>query len=88
MSQIEHSDPVNAQILVITKAEVAADTEPPSFARPRVVERKFIAPVEDVSSADSGRMRWVPGAPAVSPVTAYAPVHDPARAITTGRGLY
>ena len=33
-----------------------------------MVERKFIAPVEDVSSADSGRMRWVPGAPAVSQV--------------------
>jgi rare lipoprotein A len=69
-------------------ADISPDTEPPGFARPRVVERKFVNPLQDVSSADSGRLRWTPGPPAVSPVTAYAPVHDPAQAIASGRGLY
>jgi hypothetical protein len=31
---------------------------------------------------------WTPQPPATSPVTAYAPVSDVARAISTGRGLY
>jgi hypothetical protein len=71
-------------------ADVSPDTEPlPPATRPRVVQRRFVAPVDAVSSADAAPpMRWTPGPPAVSPVTAYAPVHEPARAITTGRGLY
>ncbi len=72
-------------------ADVSPDTDPASYmARGRVVERKFVQPVEDASSAEvRAPPRGGPWAqPTVSPVTAYAPVSDPSRAITTGRGLY
>ena len=73
-------------------ADVSPDTEPPSnMARGRVVERKFIQPVEDASSAEARAPArggpWTPQPAAVSPVTAYA-AQDPIRAIITGRGLY
>jgi hypothetical protein len=60
------------------------------MARGRVVERRFVQPVEEASSAEArAPSRGGPLAqPTVSPVTAYAPVRDPSRAITTGRGLY
>jgi hypothetical protein len=31
---------------------------------------------------------WTPQPPAVSPVTAYAPIQDVSQAVATGRGLY
>ena len=71
-------------------ADVSPDTDPaPYMARGRVVERRFVQPVEEASSAGARapfRESWTPQPPAVSPVTAYAA--DPGRAITTGRGLY
>ena len=72
-------------------ADVSPDTEPPSYAaRGRVVERKFVAPMQEASSAESRAPgRGGPWAqPGPSPVTAYAPISDPSRTISTGRGLY
>jgi len=55
-----------------------------------VVERRFVQPVEETSSARARAPArdepWTPQPPAVSPVTAYA--QDPIRAMITGRGLY
>src|SRR5882724_5107676 len=61
-------------------ADVSPDTEPPSFA-PRL---------RGTADAREPAPRGGPWAqPAtVSPVTAYAPVHDVSQAITSGRGLY
>ncbi|HKS62446.1 MAG TPA: septal ring lytic transglycosylase RlpA family protein [Xanthobacteraceae bacterium] len=70
-------------------ADVSPDTDPaPYLARGRVVERRFVPPVEQTVEA-RGVARgapWTPQPPAVSPVTAYA--QDPIRAMITGRGLY
>jgi len=72
-------------------ADVSPDTDPaPYMARGRVVERRFVRPVEETSSAEARAPArgepWAPQPPAVSPVTAYA--QDPIRAMITGRGLY
>ena len=72
-------------------ADVSPDTDPaPYLARGRVVERRFVQPVEETSSAGARAPArgepWTPQPPAVSPVTAYA--QDPIRAMITGRGLY
>jgi hypothetical protein len=68
-------------------ADVSPDTDPaPYMARGRVVERKFVQPVEDAEVRAPFRESFAPQPPAVSPVTAYA--QDPIRSIITGRGLY
>jgi len=70
-------------------ADVSPDTDPaPYMARGRVVERRFVPPVEETVEG-RGPARgapWTPQPPTVSPVTAYA--QDPIRAMITGRGLY
>jgi rare lipoprotein A len=73
-------------------ADVSPDTEPPSYmTRGRVVERRFVPPVEETASVEARAPArggpWTPQPAAVSPVIAYA-AQDPIRAIIIGRGLY
>jgi hypothetical protein len=65
--------------------DISPDTEPPRAmaARLRAQEARDMRTAEAFANRENGR--WVQ--PAVSPVTAYAPVqHD--GAVATGRGLY
>jgi len=77
--------PVNPRM-----ADVSPDTDPPSYAAPRsrVVEARSMPPTEVTSNARAAGP-WAAQPPAVSPVTAYAPVRfDGSQAVSTGRGLY
>lgn len=77
--------PVNPRV-----ANVSPDTEAPRTmaAKLRAAEARGIQPTE-VTSTNRAPAQWVPQPPAVSPVTAYAPIrHDGALAVATGRGLY
>ena len=80
-------------------ANVSPDTEIPAYmARSRPPR---VARIEDVADGEPPRetlrpplrgaalpQGWASQAPTVSPVTAYAPVNDVSRAVSTGRGLY
>jgi rare lipoprotein A len=71
-------------------ADISPDTEPPAFApRPRAVESRM-PPIQSASNIETRipRETWRPQAPAVSTVTAYAPLRDASQAVSTGRGLY
>lgn len=77
--------PVNRRV-----ADVSPDTETPRYlaARLRAAEARGAQPTE-VTSNKRAPAQWTPQPPAVSPVTAYAPIrHDGALAVATGRGLY
>lgn len=75
-------------------ADVSPDTDVPAYmARPT---RQRVTRVEDLAELEprpplrgaAVPQAWTPQPPATSPVTAYAPVSDVSRAISTGRGLY
>ena len=62
-------------------ANVSPDTELPANNPRRTVT--------DFGVAGPARGPWAqPSRPATAPVTAYAPIHDPSQAASTGRGLY
>jgi rare lipoprotein A len=68
---------------------ISPDTEPPRImaARLRAAEARELASAEVSSNARSGP--WTERPPAVSPVSAYAPVRqDGSHAVASGRGLY
>jgi len=66
-------------------ADISPDTEPPLFA-PRLRSAEAVPLPRGGPSGGP----WAPptSQPVVSPVTAYAPVNDVSRAISSGRGLY
>jgi rare lipoprotein A len=77
--------PVNSRL-----ANVSPDTETPRAlaAKLRAAEARGL-PATEVTSNARAPAQWAPQPPAVSPVTAYAPIrHDGALAVATGRGLY
>ena len=73
-------------------ANVSPDTEMPAYmarSRPPRMARieDDLEPRPPLRGAAMPQ-GWAAQAPAVSPVTAYAPVNDVSRAVATGRGLY
>ena len=75
-------------------ADVSPDTEMPAYMarppRPRPTRVRDVADLEQRPPLRGASMPqgWTPQPPATSPVTAYAPVNEVSRAISTGRGLY